>query len=373
MRRVVKEQAQTSGGCDRLGQGPRPADISEIPPSWVLPLERSIYAFTVLYHPALMAIKAAILILYYRVATAHPFFRRASLITLAVVSVAGIVLTFLCIFQCRPVSAAFNDVAGKCIDLVSLYLSSAPISVLTDLAILILPRPFLTSLRMVVREKVILVATFVMGGFVTIVDVVRIAYLQAVLKEERRVNQFGSFTAINRSPNSSYYLSFSLMWSAVEISVGIICCCILVLKPLVLRVTPKYFGRKTPQQTTTPQWLLKSDSQNRPLNAAQPESPLSPPLSTELSPCYLQDTTSPSARSFPGVDGYQSPASALQSTEFVSDIREAVAWARSANQPVYVLCTEYTSFPCGARCPNPRAHDVPIPVRCTVCQSPCAF
>jgi hypothetical protein len=58
----------------------------------------------------------------------------------------------------------------------------------------------------------------------------------------------------------------------------------------------------------------------------------------------------------------------------VSDIREAVAWARSANQPVYVLCTEYSSFPCGARCPNPRAvHDVPIPVRCTVCQSPCAF
>jgi hypothetical protein len=57
---------------------------------------------------------------------------------------------------------------------------------------------------------------------------------------------------------------------------------------------------------------------------------------------------------------------------YVSDIREAVAWARSANQPVYVLCTEYSSFPCGARCPNPRAvHDVPIPVRCTVCQSPC--
>jgi hypothetical protein len=58
----------------------------------------------------------------------------------------------------------------------------------------------------------------------------------------------------------------------------------------------------------------------------------------------------------------------------VSDIREAVAWARSANQPVYVLCTEYSSFPCGARCANPRAvHGVPIPVRCTVCQSPCAF
>lgn len=168
---------------------------------------------------------------------------------------------------------------------------------------------------MMVREKVILVATFVMGGFVTIVDVVRIAYLQAVLKEERRINQFGSFTAINRSPNASYYLSFSLMWSAVEISVGIICCCILVLKPLVLRVMPKYFSRKTPQQASTPEWLLQSDSQNRPLDVAPPESPLSRPLSTEVSPCYLQNTTSLSARSFPGVDGSQCPASAGQSIE----------------------------------------------------------
>jgi hypothetical protein len=29
----------------------------------------------------------------------------------------------------------------------------------------------------------------------------------------------------------------------------------------------------------------------------------------------------------------------------VSDIRKAVASVRSANQPFYVLCTEYSSFP----------------------------
>jgi hypothetical protein len=56
----------------------------------------------------------------------------------------------------------------------------------------------------------------------------------------------------------------------------------------------------------------------------------------------------------------------------VSDIRKAVAWARRANQPVYVLCTEYSPFPCshgvttlkqtqdpcvdpsGARCQDPK-------------------
>jgi hypothetical protein len=77
---------------------------------------------------------------------------------------------------------------------------------------------------------------------------------------------------------------------------------------------------------------------------------------------------------FTSTPGLEPHTKACDSLGAVSDIREAVAWARSANQPAYVLCTEYSSFPCGARCPNPRAvHDVPIPVRCTVCQSPCAF
>jgi hypothetical protein len=37
---------------------------------------------------------------------------------------------------------------------------------------------------------------------------------------------------------------------------------------------------------------------------------------------------------------------------FVSCIRKAVAWARNANQPVYVLCTEYSSFPCSHGSPS---------------------
>lgn len=37
------------------------------------PLKRSVYAFTVLYNPALMTTKSVILILYYRMGAAHPF------------------------------------------------------------------------------------------------------------------------------------------------------------------------------------------------------------------------------------------------------------------------------------------------------------
>jgi hypothetical protein len=179
-----------------------------------MPLKRSIYAFTVFYNPALMATKTAILILYWRMAAAHPFLRYASLVTMAVVDIAGVVLTFLNIFQCRPVAAAFTDVDGTCIDIVTLYLASAPINILTDLAILLLPLPILTSLRMEFRQKVILVATFIVGGFVTIVDVVRIAYLQTALKDERVVDPTGNVTATNRPVNFTYDASFSLLLRA---------------------------------------------------------------------------------------------------------------------------------------------------------------
>jgi hypothetical protein len=243
-----------------------PSDLAEILPQWYDPLKRCAYAFTVLYNPALMTTRTAILILYHHIAVAHPFLRYASLCTMAVINIAGIVLTFLNIFQCHPIFAAFSEIDGTCIDIVSLYFASAPINVLTDLAILLLPLPILTSLRMEFRQKVILVATFMVGGFVTIVDVVRIIYLEEPLKEEREIDPSGGITATKRPANFSYYASFSLMWLSVEVSVGIMCCCVLVLKPLAMRVMPKLLGghHGHPLPSGTPESHLRSDISNDP-------------------------------------------------------------------------------------------------------------
>ncbi|RSH80818.1 hypothetical protein EHS25_006987 [Saitozyma podzolica] len=259
------------------------APDSEILPQWYNPLRRCAYAFTILYNPALMTTRTTILILYHNIAAAHPFLRYASLCTMALINIAGIVLTFLNIFQCHPISAAFSEVDGTCIDIVSLYFASAPINALTDLAILLLPLPILTTLRIEFREKVIVVATFMIGGFATLVDVVRIFYLQEPLKEERQIDMSRPITPTKRPANFSYYASFSLMWLSVEVSVGIMCCCVLVLKPLVMRVMPKLLGghHGHPLPTGTPESHRRSDISSDPrfLNAVQigvvPGSPLS--------------------------------------------------------------------------------------------------
>lgn len=128
-----------------------------------------------------MAVKTSILVFYLTLTRNKKVFRWANYITLAVVNVAGLILTFVNAFQCDPVSAAYHvtdPARSKCTDIVTLYLSSSPVNIITDVAILFLPMPILTQMRLPSKQKAILVITFSFGFFVAVVDVVRIAFLQ---------------------------------------------------------------------------------------------------------------------------------------------------------------------------------------------------
>ncbi|KAL8886803.1 MAG: hypothetical protein Q9192_006426 [Flavoplaca navasiana] len=201
------------------------------------------YAMILAWNPALMATKTSICFFYLTLAKNQQIFKWATIATLAVVNVAGLALTLLNIFQCRPVDGAFRDSAPqnvKCLDIIALYLSSGPINIITDLALLILPMPILTAMRLPRNEKLILIVTFSFGAFVTAVDVVRIAYLQnASLSRVERTS--GSSIATQR--DFSWIASLSFMWSAVEVDVGIICACVPGVKPLAARLFPKLLGR----------------------------------------------------------------------------------------------------------------------------------
>ena len=187
-----------------------------------------------------MATKTSICLFYLTLAKNHPVFRWTTIATLVVVNVAGAALTILAIFQCRPVGAAFDDPippSAKCIDIVTLYLSSAPVNIITDLALLFLPMPILTSMRLPRNEKLILIITFSFGGFVAVVDVVRIAYLESAALA-RLQNTSGS-AASSAENDYSWIASLSFMWSAVEVDVGMICACVPGVKPLVAKVFPR--------------------------------------------------------------------------------------------------------------------------------------
>ncbi|KAI0431184.1 fucose permease [Xylaria sp. FL1042] len=208
------------------------------------PLRRSEYAFTVLYNPALMAFKTSVLVFYLRLSkNTQKVLRLASWAVLIIVNLAGTVLTLLNIFQCRPVEAAFNltDPPGQCIPLLTEFICSAPVNIVTDLAILALPLPVLTGMRLPPRQKIILIVTFALGIFVTIVDVVRIYYLQKAISDASSSTLSGDNdldASFGISPEFAWNASLALLWSAVEVNVGIACACIPTLKPLIIRILP---------------------------------------------------------------------------------------------------------------------------------------
>lgn len=191
-----------------------------------------------------MVTKISVLIFYLSLAKdTQRFMKLASYITLAVVVIAGIVLTFLNIFQCNPVGAVVavsNDENATCISLVTLYLVSAPVNIITDVAILVLPIPVLTGMRLPTKQKNILVATFLLGIFVTIVDVIRVYYLQEASFQQEENPLVG--TRLGDVADFAWTASLSLMWSAVEVNVGIITACIPTLKPLMRRIRPSWIG-----------------------------------------------------------------------------------------------------------------------------------
>ncbi|KAL9019309.1 MAG: hypothetical protein Q9185_003387 [Variospora sp. 1 TL-2023] len=185
----------------------------------------------------------SICLFYLTIAKNQPIFKWATVATLVVVNVAGIALTFLNIFQCRPIAGIFRESIPpnlQCIDIIALYLSSAPINISTDLALLVLPMPILTAMRLPRNEKLILLVTFSFGAFVAAVDVVRVAYLQSAAQIRLET---GSGSSLASPGDFSWIASLSFMWSAIEVDVGIICACVPGIKPLAARVFPSLLGR----------------------------------------------------------------------------------------------------------------------------------
>ncbi|KAK5171400.1 uncharacterized protein LTR77_004544 [Saxophila tyrrhenica] len=215
-----------------------------VPGQWQAMLRKANYVFSVLYQPALMATKTSILAFYLALPTSNRIFKWACIGTLVVVNAGGLALGLFTVFQCWPIGAAFQHPipqTAHCTDIITIYLSSTPLNIITDLAILFLPMPILTSMRLPKKQKIILIITFSFGAFVAAVDVVRVVYLQGAART--RIRQIAVFREENDSREAeqtdfSWYASLSFMWSAIEVNLGIMCASVPGLKPLVSRFLP---------------------------------------------------------------------------------------------------------------------------------------
>ncbi|KAJ5820021.1 hypothetical protein N7474_005612 [Penicillium riverlandense] len=221
--------------------------------SWRRPLARAEYAFPVLYYPAVTAIKSSILLFYLTLAKGQFLFRVVVLVTFGIVILFGLSLTLVNLFPCRPLSASFlieTPPGTYCIDIVALYISSAPINILTDVAIFFLPMPILWNIRLPRRQKVILLLTFGAGIFVIVISILRTEFLlhaaveRAIKPQPPSVHDLSCklstpiYSLCTHGLVGTDYDAYVFLWSTVELSLGIMCGCVPSLKPLVSRILP---------------------------------------------------------------------------------------------------------------------------------------
>lgn len=200
-----------------------------IVPEWQqVMLAQIIFGIEILYGPLVTAIKCSILMLYLRLFGVRPLFRKTIYAMLLFVVAWCIAVFFAAIFQASPPrllwTTNLRDLpkGAHHIDFQAYLIGTAVPNVVMDFVILLLPMGIVWQLQISKRRKTALSAVFAIGAFVCAVSIVR-AYSVATV----------SFT------DRTYAYASTLIWSAVEVNVGITCGCLPVLQPVV----QKLFGK----------------------------------------------------------------------------------------------------------------------------------
>jgi hypothetical protein len=146
-------------------------------------------------------------------------------VALVFIAACGIQGFFTAIFICKPISAFWDSTTtGTCISRKFLWFFAAALNILTDLIVITLPMPVLSTLGLPRKQKISLMFVFALGGFVCIVSILRLRAL---------------YIAAYTTKDLTWDNAEAAIWTIIEVSTGIICACLPTIKPLVSRFFPR--------------------------------------------------------------------------------------------------------------------------------------
>ncbi|KAH6973068.1 hypothetical protein BKA56DRAFT_659954 [Ilyonectria sp. MPI-CAGE-AT-0026] len=187
----------------------------------------------VLYNPILALVKSSILIFLLRLG-GHRRSIRWSVYALNAFNIAlGVAIFLTVIFQTIPINAYWDLKVEKKrqIDGPMFYISSAIVTICTDVLVLVIPFWVFLGLRMRLAAKIGLLVVFLMGGVVTVVAIVRVNELHK------------KFYDVN--PNYDARHTLGDTYSSIEVNLAIIASCGPALRPLFRRMFPGLFSNKS--------------------------------------------------------------------------------------------------------------------------------
>ncbi|ESZ93409.1 hypothetical protein SBOR_6202 [Sclerotinia borealis F-4128] len=190
---------------------------------------RFFYAIELLYFAQVSFVKISILLFFLRLFPKRKI-RRTIWATIVVNGMILIVFDVLAAFQCRPISFYWtrwdNEHAGVCLNINALGFTSAGVSIVMDIWMLILPMTQLYDLNLHWKKKIGVASMLGIGIIVTIVSILR---LKSLILFSNTQNPTWDYVQVG-------------YWSTIEICVGIICSSMPAMRLLLVRIFPRMSG-----------------------------------------------------------------------------------------------------------------------------------
>ncbi|KAJ4855174.1 hypothetical protein CI102_1996 [Trichoderma harzianum] len=220
--------------------------IASLSPHDKLEALKWFYVAQIFYKLTINLTKMSIVLLYLRIFVQR-WFRIACYILLGIVTAYCIASTLTSIFQCHPISGAWDKSSKPtCISLTENWYSNAGYSIATDVLILLLPMQPIWASKLPVNQKRALMFVFALGSFVTVTSILRATTL--------------NFSTT--SPDTTFDIT-STLWTIIEENVAIICACLPMCRIVLAFLFPSVFGGNTSKGSTGASGGLGSGNPNK--------------------------------------------------------------------------------------------------------------
>lgn len=205
-------------------------DMWEVPFDNITKILEIFYFTELLYLTAIGLTKISILLFYLRIFPQQRL-RRAIYVTIVLCVLYIIAFVTATGLQCLPIHIAWEhwdgEHHGTCINLNADAWASAGVNIVLDLVVIILPIREVSKLSMSRRRRFGVMIMFLLGGFVTIISILRLKYMV----------QFAHTQNVTWD-----YLPIGI-WSAVECHVGLIVACMPAIRSLGRSLRDRLFPK----------------------------------------------------------------------------------------------------------------------------------
>lgn len=188
-------------------------------PDFVTNFFKLLFSAEIFYTLIICFAKFSILGFYWRIFGVDNTIKLPIYILGGVITGWGISVILVSIFQCKPISGFWNrNSPSTCVNNHAFFIGISVPNILTDILLLILPVPYIWKLRRGIAQKAGIAGMFSLGGFVTIISIVR---LHALV--------FASTT----SPDLDWNYVYVVIWTTVEANIAIVSACLPSLRPFI--------------------------------------------------------------------------------------------------------------------------------------------